>query len=200
MKYKFSDLIDVAKVQRLNDLFYTATGIPGAVFDADGTIVTCSGWQEVCTKFHRVNAETVQRCIESDTVFANKIGVGQKCTVYKCGNGLVVAATPIVIGGGHVANFVTSQFLFHPPDRDSFLEQARRFGFDEAAYMDAVGKIPVIDEARVQSFLEYFSEFAAMLGEMGLNQLNQFEAAVALRELVVVHYPEGSLAAGAGRF
>ena len=31
MKHKFSDLIDVAGVQRLTDLFYKATGIPSAI-------------------------------------------------------------------------------------------------------------------------------------------------------------------------
>jgi PAS domain S-box-containing protein len=182
MRYKFSDLIEAANVQRLNDLFCTATGIPAAVIDLEGTIVTSSGWQEICTKFHRMNEETAQRCAESDTVFANRIGVGQKYTVYKCENGLVVGASPIAIGGEHVSNFITSQFLFHPPDRDFFLEQAKRFGFDEIAYMEAVGKIPAVDESKLQPVLEYFSELAAMLGEMGLRQLKQLEAAAALRE------------------
>jgi len=182
MNYTFSDLIDFPKVQRLNDLFYRATGIPGGIIDLKGTIITCSGWQDVCTKFHRVNGETLQRCVESDTVFANQIGVGQNYTVYPCGNGLVVAASPILIGGEHVANFISSQFLFHPPDKDFFLEQAKRFGFDETAYLDAVAKVPVIDESNMQSFLEYFAAFAGMLGEMGLKQLRQLEAADALRE------------------
>jgi PAS domain S-box-containing protein len=182
MNFKFSDLIEVAKVQRLNDLFYTATGIPAAVIAPGGAIVTCSGWQEICTKFHRVNEGTARQCVESDTVLANQIGVGQKHTVYKCGNGLVAAASPIIVGDEHVANFITSQFLFRPPDRDSFLEQAKRFGFDEAAYMEAVAKIPVIDESKLPPFLEYFSEFAALLGEMGLKQLNQLEATAGLRE------------------
>jgi ligand-binding sensor protein len=81
MNYKSSNLIEVAKVQQLNDLFYTATGIPGAVIDLEGTIVTCSGWLEVCTKFHRVNTETAQRCVESDTVFANQIGTDRNTTM-----------------------------------------------------------------------------------------------------------------------
>ena len=182
MKYTFSGLIGVAKVQRLNDLFYTATGIPAAILDPEGAIITCSGWQEICTKFHRVNEGTARQCVESDTVLANRIGVGRKYTVYKCGNGLVVAASPVIVGDEHAANFVTSQFLFHPPDRDSFLEQAKRFGFDEAAYMEAAGKIPVIDESKLPPILEYFSEFAALLGEMGLKQLKQLEATAGLRE------------------
>ena len=182
MKQRFSDLIEVAKVQRLTDLFYTATGIPASVIDLDGTVITGSGWQEICTNFHRVNDETRERCIESDTVIANQIGAGQKYTVFGCKNGLIDAATPIAIEGEHVANFFTGQFLFHAPERDFFQEQARRFGFDEAAYMEAVAKIPIIDEARLQPFLECFAEFAAMLGEMGLKHLKQIEAAAALRE------------------
>jgi len=166
-------------------------GVDENVFFHESTLRICSSldivtalkrWQEVCTKVHRVNEETMRRCVENDTLFANKIGVGQKYTVYKCGNGLVVAASPIAIGGEHVANFITSQFLFHQPGRDSFLEQGRRFGFDEAAYMEAVAKIPTVDESKLQPFLEYFSGLAAMLGEMGIKQLSQLEAAAELRE------------------
>jgi PAS domain S-box-containing protein len=182
MNYKFSDLIEVAKVQRLNDLIYAATGIPAALIDLEGTIITCSGWQDICTKFHRVNEGMAQQCVESDTAFANQVGVGQKYTVFGCGNGLVVAASPITVGGEHVANLIASQFLFRPPDRDSFLEQATRFGLDEAPYMEAVEKIPVIEESKLPPFLEYFSEFAALLAEMGLKQLKQLEATAALRE------------------
>ena len=167
MKQRFSDLIEVAKVQRLTDLFYTATDIPASVIDLDGTVITGSGWQEICTNFHRVNAETRERCIESDTVIANEIGAGQKYTVYGCKNGLIDAATPITIEGEHVANFFTGQFLFHSPDKDFFQEQARRFGFDEAAYMEAVAKIPVIDEARLQPFLEVLFRIRRNAGRDG---------------------------------
>lgn len=115
MKHKFSDLIDVAGVQRLTDLFYKATGIPSAIVGFDGTAITGSGWQEICTNFHRVNPETRQRCTESDTIIANQLEAGQRYTVYKCKNGLVDAAAPIIVEGDHVANFVTGQFLFEPP-------------------------------------------------------------------------------------
>jgi PAS domain S-box-containing protein len=177
MKYTFPDLVDVAKVQRLTDLFYTATGIPASVIGLDGTIITRSGWQAVCTDFHRTNARTARRCMESDTIIASKVAVGQRYTVYRCKNGLIDAATPITIDGDHVANFFTGQFLFEPPDTEYFREQAQRFGFDETAYMEAVAGIPVVEEVRLRPFLEYLSEFAVMLGEMGLKQLKEIEAA-----------------------
>jgi PAS domain S-box-containing protein len=182
MKYRISDLIDMDAVQRLTDLFYKVTGMVSAVLDLDGVILTGAGWQGLCTDFHRVHPQTKQRCIESDTVIANQIAAGQKFTVYRCKNGLIDAATPITIGGEHVANFFTGQFFFEPPDGEYFREQARSCGFDEDAYMEAVLRIPVIEEATLQPFLEYFSEFAAMLGDMGLKQMRQVEATASLRE------------------
>ena len=181
MKHKFSDLIDVAGVQRLTDLFYKATGIPSAIVGFDGTAITGSGWQEICTNFHRVNPETRQRCTESDTIIANQLEAGQRYTVYKCKNGLVDAAAPIIVEGDHVANFVTGQFLFEPPDLTFFWEQALRFGFDEEAYIRAAVAIPVISETKLQRFLDYFSEFAEMLANLGLTRLKQMQAQETIR-------------------
>ena len=182
MKHRFTDLIDVNRVQRLTDLFYQATGMPTAVIDLDGAILTRSGWQPLCTDFHRANLETRRRCIESDTIIANQLEAGQKYTMYKCKNGLVDAATPIAVNGDHLANFFTGQFFLEPPDMDFFSAQARRFKFDEHAYITAVGKIPVISETRVRVFLDFFSEFAQLLAEMGMRQARQMEAEGALLE------------------
>ena len=176
MKYPFSELIDVARVQGLTDLFYRATGIPASVIGLDGSILTGSGWQDLCTRFHRVNPSTRQRCIESDTRIANRLEAGEQYTVYKCKNGLIDAASPIIIEGKRLANFFTGQFLFQPPDLAFFQKQAHKFGFDESAYLEAAARIPVIDEAKLPPFLEYFSMFARMLGEMGLRQAKQIEA------------------------
>ncbi|HOU81524.1 MAG TPA: PocR ligand-binding domain-containing protein, partial [Methanoregulaceae archaeon] len=68
MKHSFSELVDVKRIQELADLFYKATGIPSAVIDPDGIVITGSGWQPICTAFHRVHPEARDRCIESDTV------------------------------------------------------------------------------------------------------------------------------------
>lgn len=181
MKHRFSNLIDVAKVQQLTDLFHKATGIPASIIGLDGVIITGSGWQDLCTNFHRANPETTKGCIESDTVIANQVAEGQTYTLYKCKNGLIDAAAPIVIDGEHVANFFTGQFLFEAPDGAYFQKQARRYGFDEAAYMSAVEKIPIIEEVRLRPFLEFLAKFASFLGEIGLKQLKKIEAEATLK-------------------
>ncbi|MHB8110961.1 MAG: PocR ligand-binding domain-containing protein [Syntrophorhabdaceae bacterium] len=181
VRYNFSELVDIPRVQRLTDLFFRATGIVAALVTLDGTVLTRSGWQDICLRFHRINPDTRQRCIESDTHIANKIESGQKYSLYRCKNGLIDAAVPIVVEGEHVANFFTGQFLFETPDLDFFRKQAREFGFDEAQYLSCAEKIPVMDETRLQPFLEYFSEFAELLSYMGIRQLRQREIEEQLR-------------------
>ncbi|MBT3260096.1 MAG: histidine kinase, partial [Deltaproteobacteria bacterium] len=53
MKYTFKELIDVPKLQELTDELHIATSIPSAIIAMDGEILTGSGWQKICTDFHR---------------------------------------------------------------------------------------------------------------------------------------------------
>ena len=176
MIYKLHELIDIPRVQRLLDHFSAATGMVTALLDLEGNILSQSGWQTICTDFHRVNPEMRKRCGESDTVIAGNIKAGEKYTVYQCKNGLIDAAAPVMVQGEHVGNFFTGQFLFEAPDVLVFREQARKFGLDEEAYLKALEKVPIIDEAKLPPFLEYFADFAELLGDMGLKQLQQVEA------------------------
>ena len=56
---------------------------------------------------------------------------------------------------------------FRSPDMDFFRSQARRFDFDEEAYVEAASRLPVIDEARLPAILDYLPELAGLLGEIG---------------------------------
>ncbi|MBE0617554.1 MAG: PocR ligand-binding domain-containing protein, partial [Proteobacteria bacterium] len=63
----FRDLVDVTALQQLTDDLYAATGIPSAIIGMDGGILTGSGWQRICTDFHRTHPEIERDCIASDT-------------------------------------------------------------------------------------------------------------------------------------
>ncbi|MCD4789279.1 MAG: PocR ligand-binding domain-containing protein, partial [Bacteroidales bacterium] len=182
MKYKITELIDLKKIQVVIENFCKASGIASAIIDLDGKIIIHSKWQKICTDFFRVNPQTLSKCIESDTMLANKLLEGQKYVIYKCRNGLVDAAVPIVIGGEHLANFFIGQILFNPPDIDFFQKQAQKYGFDQASYLKALSEVPVLSEDRFRSMLDFISGFVELLGEMGLQQIRQSEATVALKE------------------
>lgn len=102
MRYSLSDILDVKKLQHLSDSYSSMTGMATAIIDLEGKILTRSGWSDICTKFHRVNPKTAEKCIESDTILAGKLARGEQYNVYSCKNGLVDIAVPIVIEDNHV--------------------------------------------------------------------------------------------------
>ena len=174
---RYSDLVDIPKLQALMDSFCQVIGAPNAVLEVDGTILAGAGWQRACTHFHRVNPDSCKRCLQSDTSLVESMTRGVPYAVYRCLNGLVDAAAPILVDGRHVANVFTGQFLTEPPDLDFFRAQARQFDFDEAPYLEAISKIPVISQDRVESITRVYAQLASMLADSGLDRLRQKEAA-----------------------
>nr|WP_286191928.1 PocR ligand-binding domain-containing protein [Roseomonas genomospecies 6] len=139
-----------------------------AVLDLEGNILVATGWQDICTRFHRVHPGTASRCHESDTELAASLDQGQPYKVYKCRNGLVDAAMPIVVEGKHVGNFFTGQFFFERPDAEAFLAQARQFGFPDEHYLAALNRVPVLSEDRVRLMMGFFTLVTNMIASMGI--------------------------------
>ncbi|WP_198358696.1 EAL domain-containing protein [Noviherbaspirillum autotrophicum] len=175
--FKYAHLVDVEKLQSLMESFHQVIGIANAVIDVDGVVIAHAGWQEACVNFHRVDARTCQRCNESDTSLAESMTRGLPFAIYRCLNGLLDTAAPIIVDGQHVANVFTGQFLTDAPDLDFFRKQARQFGFDEARYLDAISKVPVLPRERVESVIQLYATLAGMLADSGLNRLRQTQSA-----------------------
>lgn len=179
----FAQLVDVAKLQALMDSFNQVIGIANAVIDVQGKVIAHAGWQEACTDFHRVHPESCSRCVKSDTSLVESMTCGLPYAVYECLNGLVDTAAPILVDGQHVANVFTGQFLTNPPDLDFFRKQARRFGYDEARYLQAILRVPVISPERVAALTRLYAHLASTLADSGMEHLRQLQATESLREL-----------------
>ena len=176
MRYKFSDLVDIDELQALTDSFHKVAGLLTAVLDLDGNILIASGWQDICTKFHRVNPETSKKCTESDTALENQLQKGERYIVYQCKNGLIDVVVPIIVEGEHIGNLFTGQFLYAPPDIEFFRKQASKYNFDEASYLKALSRVPVFTEVQVKQIMEFLSNFAELIGDMGLAKKKLLEA------------------------
>ena len=90
--------------------FWQLIGVPKAVLDVDGSVVTGDGWQMACTDFHRVNAESFNRCLQSDTALVDNMTQGVPYAIYRCFNGLVGAAAPITVDGLHLVMYLPASF------------------------------------------------------------------------------------------
>ncbi|WP_054695702.1 PocR ligand-binding domain-containing protein [Desulfosarcina cetonica] len=177
-------IINVDRLQGLFDSFYSAVGISTAIIDKDGTILVSSGWQRICSDFHRKHPDSAKQCIQSNCQTHQDLANGRQQLVYRCPHGLIDAATPIVIDGQYMADLYAGQILFEPLTPQTiadFKHRAGQWGYDEDAYLQALDEVPIVSKARVTLTLEYLKQFAEMIGEVGLSRLrqNQSEAAMA---------------------
>lgn len=167
MAQSIKQILDFERVNSLLEDFNKSTGFVTAILDLEGNVLSKSGWRDVCTQFHRKNPLTAKNCLTSDTVLANKMSEGKQYHFYKCLNGLVDVATPIIIDGEHIANLFTGQFFFETPDISFFNKQALKYGFDEAKYLASLKKVPVISKEVAIANLNFLSSMAHMIGELG---------------------------------
>lgn len=148
----------------LND-FCNALGVAVAIIDIEGQVLMASNWQRVCSDFHRKNETSCTLCVESDTEMAVKLDQGAEYTIYKCKNGMADAGAPIMVDGKHVANVFVGQFHTQKPSTKFFQAQAKKYGYDEASYLEAVSNAAVIEKRRIPAILNFLTDFAMMLLE-----------------------------------
>ena len=177
----FKELLETRRFNELFQKFHAIAGVPIAVIDLDANVLASSKWQRICTDYHRAHAVTCQRCIESDTSLAFQLEAGNRFNIYRCKNGLTDCASPIFIEGEHIANLFIGQFLLEPPDLPFFKHQAETFAFDPAGYLEALGEVPIVPQARAQTILEFLVLFAELFGSMGVDRLHESQATLASR-------------------
>ncbi len=184
MAKHITELVDIKRIQSLIEKFHTATGVSVFVLDREANILADVGWQDICTKFHRKNELTLKNCLESDTSLANDLETGKKYNVYKCLNGLIDVAVPIIVEGEHIGNLYSGQFLPQEPDKEYFRKQAKKYGFDEKEYLQALDKVPILTSQEVKKNMEFLSELAELIGDMGMNRLTLSEFTADLEDRV----------------
>ena len=175
MEYKLEDLIDIQQFQELQNKLNEIYAFPSAIIDLEGKILTATAWQDICTKFHRVNPESEKECIKSDQYIRDHLDEAAPAVIYRCPHGLVDTATPIIINGKHLANFFTGQFFFEKPDPGFFKARAQKYQFEEKLYLEAVSKVPVWTKDNLTKYLTVIKTFTDLLAEVGQQRLTQIE-------------------------
>ena len=167
-----SDLIDVDEFQSMMDSFNRLSGLLVAILDHEGKILVSSGWQDICTKFHRVHPETSQFCLESDTELSKETNPGAY-KQYKCKNNLWDISTPIFVAGKHLGNMYFGQFFYKDEeiDEDLFIAQAQKYGFNTKDYLDALYRVPRLDKKTVQDLMNFYTRFATNIANHAFSNL-----------------------------
>jgi len=175
MKYKLQDLIDIKHFQNIQDRLHALCTFPSSILDNDGNILTATGWQTICSEFHRKNQDSEKLCIKSDQYIKDHIHEANPAVSYRCPHGLVDIAMPIIIEGIHYGIFFTGQFFLEKPDMEFFRTQAQKYGFDKDSYLTAVKNVPVWSQEQLDNYLLLIKELIAVISESGLKKLKEIE-------------------------
>jgi PAS domain S-box-containing protein len=186
--YSITDLIDLERLQRIFDKFTLATGFTIGFLDHPGlNILAQSGWRDICTKFHRGNETSAAICTKSNRKLLNALNLPEQSFIEVCEHGMIDCAIPIIIKGKHIASIATGQLLLEPPDIKRFKKQAKLYGYDETAYLDALKKIPVVSEEELNNITLFIGEIASLISEMGYANLLIKEKADTLENEISLH-------------
>ena len=165
-------IFDFPVLQRLLDEFSKISGMVTAVLDLKGMILLAAGWQDICTRFHRVHPETSRACTESDLYFSKNVAAGA-IAEYKCKNGLWDMVTPLMIGDKKVGNVYTGQFFYDDEiiDRQAFIDRARRYGFDQDAYLAALDRVPRVSREQAAEAMAFLADFTAIISQLSFRNI-----------------------------
>lgn len=169
---ELKDILDIPSTQKLMDSFNQIVKVSVAIIDTKGKILSGAGWQEICTRFHRINMETCRNCLESDVLLTRDIPEGE-FKMYRCKNNMWDIATPLIIGGEHKGNLFMGQFLFEHEniDVELFKRQAKRFNFDEEDYLEALKKVPRLDKKLLDHTKEFFLNLAQTISQLNYSNV-----------------------------
>lgn len=171
-EFELGNILDLPEIRLMMEDFTSLTGMVTAILDIKGEILVATGWQDICTKFHRVNPETASFCTESDLFLAENIKAGEY-VAYKCKNKLWDVVTPLNIAGKHVGNIYTGQFFYDDEvvDEAVFIKQADRYGFDREEYLAALRRVPRFSRERVRHLMDFLVKFTDFISKLSYSNL-----------------------------
>ena len=181
---ELAELLDLPVIQSLAENFYKLAHVPMFILDLKGKPVVAVGWQEICTKFHRVHPDTCKNCMESDRELSEGVAPGN-FKLYKCKNNMWDVVTPITVGGQHVGNLFSGQFFFtdEPLNYDVFRSQAKQHGFDEDTYIAALESAPRLSREAVNAGMEFFIKFSQVLSQVSYSSIKLARSAEETRRI-----------------
>jgi signal transduction histidine kinase len=169
---ELTNVIDVPTLQTMMENLYAISSIGFALVDLKGNILVGTGWQDICTQFHRTNPISCKNCLESDLELSKGVKKGE-IHLYKCKNNMWDVVTPLFIGEKHVANVFFGQFFFEGEevDRELFTLQAEKYGFDEEKYLEAFDRVPRYTRSQIDKTMKFYAQWSEMISKLSFGNL-----------------------------
>jgi diguanylate cyclase (GGDEF)-like protein len=180
--HHLADLLDMPMIQKLADSSFLASGLPLTIVDAlNGAFLVKAGGAGICSRFHRVDPRSCERCLCSDRMVAEHLD--EEAYQYRCLNGLWHIAMPITVAGRHLATVFLTQFRMEGEavDRTYFIDQANRYDYELESYLSALDKMPIFPEEKLKYFIQYDKALVRFIADLAEQSLKAVEDREALR-------------------
>ena len=184
-KLELAEVVDIQAIQSLMEDFYKITHIPMGLNDLKGNVLGGAGWQDICTKFHRVHPEACKHCVESNIKLSLGVAPGE-FKLFRCKNNMWDIATPIMMRDQQVGILISGQFFFEDEslDYELFRSQAKQYGFNEEEYMAALEKVPRLSRETVDTGMAFLTKLANMISQLSYSNIKLAQSLAGREELV----------------
>ena len=171
-RFDLRSLLNIQHIQQLCDAFYQLNKTAVAILDVHQNSIAHSGYNEMCSIFHKSYKNTNKLCIERNAYVANKIQYGERIE-YKCKSGLYEIAYPIIINNELAGTAFIGQFFLKDdiPDEAYYKKLAMEGGQVFENYTKAMKKVPVFNRSQIENALKLFSIIIDTIAEQGLANL-----------------------------
>jgi two-component system sensor histidine kinase/response regulator len=135
---KLEDLIELDRLQAIQDSFALATRVGATIRDTRGAPITGpSNYCSLCSMIHGYSIGK-KLCADSGKLLGELARCSTKPIIRRCESiGLLDACSPIVVGGRHLANLITGQINDGSVDAERVREFAEEIGADTDAMLAA---------------------------------------------------------------
>ncbi|MGB3223444.1 MAG: PocR ligand-binding domain-containing protein [Desulforhopalus sp.] len=174
--FSITDLIDLEKLQQIQDAFAEANEVASTLTDAQGIPLTRpSNHSKVCALI-RATQKGLDNCINSGKQFGLQAHLSQKSLHHPCGSvGFTDAAAPIIVNGKHIANWLIGQGHVGNVDVTRIKEYALEIGANPEKMIQAFEEMPKMSIQKFEKKLALLELMARELSLMSYQRLIQLQ-------------------------
>ncbi len=173
---RLRDVVDLSKLQAIQDSFVKAMGMGTVTVDPDGIPLTReSNFQPIC-RLIRSRPEGLRRCHACDACGGREAHRSGSPATYTCSSGLTDAAAPIIIDGQLLGSVLCGQVTlqgYRKAQTDEVVASCEQLGFTADEIVKTLASTPEIARDRFEGALEMLRLAANHMAEIGLTNLTQ---------------------------
>lgn len=169
IKYKFSDLISLKKLQSIIESFSNIAQVPLAIYDMNGEMVVFARKTDLCVNRLKLNCDySIQKVVE-------RIKKGETHLIEVCEDGGINIAGTIAIENKPIAVIIAGKFYFLELDKEQLTKNAGIHSLNKYESLKGIEQFQTLISEKTNTLLKFVEEFTQMLIDVGYDSIKHFE-------------------------